>query len=723
MKHSGHNEPVSARRREELIEQFAISPDAKLREQAVAAIDHALAVEGGENHRPHGLDVAAILLGLHVDQTTLVAAILSDPRLRDRLDERYLREHFGDTVAALVKNVNWLNTFKECRDDENIQAPEQAERLRRMLLAMVDDVRAVLIKLAFRVQRLRGLAHEDYETRRCIARETLEIYSPLANRLGVGQLKWEMEDLAFRYLEPQAYKQIAKSLEETRTGREAYVQEFMTRLVGELEREGIEAEVSGRPKHIYSIWRKMQRKHLDLDELYDLRAVRVIVDKVPTCYGVLGIVHGLWPHIPREFDDYIANPKENGYQSLHTAVVGPGGRTVEVQIRTREMHEFAELGVAAHWRYKEGGAQDQKMERAIASLRHLLEERDSDAELLDDFRSDLFSDRVFVLTPQGEIMDLKRGATPLDFAYAVHTEVGHRCRGAKVNGRIVPLTHVLKSGEQVEILTAKEGEPSRDWLNPHTGYLATSGARAKVRQWFKQRDQDKNLADGRHLLEREAQRLGIAPKGIDLDQLAQDLRLQRGEELLIALGRGDVTPGQLLGALKMPEPEADEIVISRPDKRVRRKRGEAGEVRVRGVGNLLTHMAPCCKPVPGDAIVGYITRGKGVSIHRRDCPNILGLPAEKRPRLVEVEWGEEAEARPVDVHVQAFDRQGLLRDITSVLANEKVNVLAANTRTDRSDQSVHMDLTIEITGTTQLGLVMDKIAQLPNVMDVYRRVS
>jgi GTP pyrophosphokinase len=722
MKHSKQNETPSARQREELIERLAISPDAGQREHMVRAIDAVLAAESPEDHRPRGTDVAEVLRGLNVDQQTMTAAVLSDPRLRDRFDEKRMREEFGDTLAGLVKSVNWLNTFKECRDDEGIQAPEQAERLRRMLLAMVDDVRAVLIKLAFRVQRLRGLAHESYETRRCIARETLEIYSPLANRLGVGQLKWEMEDLAFRYLEPQAYKQIAKSLEEKRTSRESYVREFMARLEDELDREGIEADISGRPKHIYSIWRKMQRKHLSVDELYDLRAVRIMVDKVSTCYAVLGMVHGLWPHIPKEFDDYIANPKENGYQSLHTAVIGPGGRTVEVQIRTREMHEFAELGVAAHWRYKEGGSQDQKMEKAIASLRHLLEERDSDAELLDDFRSDLFSDRVFVLTPQGEIMDLSRGATPLDFAYAVHTEVGHRCRGAKVNGRIVPLTYELNSGEQVEILTAKEGEPSRDWLNPNTGYLRTSGARAKVRQWFKQRDQDKNLVDGRHLFEREAQRLGISPKSVDLDQLAADLRLQRGDELLIALGRGDVTPAQLLGALRVPEPAADEITIARPERRPRKKR-EADQVHVRGVGNLLTQFATCCKPAPGDSIIGFITRGKGVSIHRRDCPNILSLPAEKRPRLVEVDWGEEAEAYPVDVHIRAFDRQGLLRDVTSIFANEKVNVLAANTRTDKNDQSVLMDLTVEITDTGQLGLVMDKIAQLPNVMDVYRKVS
>ena len=722
MKHSTQNELTSNRQREELIERLVIGTDTEQREQAIKAIDAVLGAESPEDHRPRGPEVAEVLRELNVDQHTLTAAILSDPRLRDRFDEQHMRQEFGDTLAGLVKSVNWLNTFKECRDDEGIQAPEQAERLRRMLLAMVDDVRAVLIKLAFRVQRLRGLARETYETRRCIARETLEIYAPLANRLGVGQLKWEMEDLAFRYLEPQAYKQIAKSLEEKRTSRESYVREFVSRLQDELDREGIEAELSGRPKHIYSIWRKMQRKHLSVDELYDLRAVRVMVDKVSTCYAVLGLVHGLWPHIPKEFDDYIANPKENGYQSLHTAVIGPGGRTVEVQIRTRAMHEFAELGVAAHWRYKEGGDQDQKMERAIASLRHLLEDRDSDAELLDDFRSDLFSDRVFVLTPQGEIMDLSRGATPLDFAYAVHTEVGHRCRGAKVNGRIVPLTYELKSGEQVEILTAKEGEPSRDWLNPNTGYLRTSGARAKVRQWFKQRDQDKNLSDGKHLFEREAQRLGISPKSVDLDQLASDLRLQRGDELLIALGRGDVTAAQLLGALRVPAPETDEITLARPEKRPRKKR-ENDQVHVRGVGNLLTQFASCCKPVPGDSIIGFITRGKGVSIHRRDCPNILSLPDEKRARLVEVDWGEEAEAYPVDVHIRAFDRQGLLRDVTAIFANEKVNVLAANTRTDKNDQSVLMDLTVEITGTGQLGLVMDKIAQLPNVMDVYRKVS
>ena len=721
MKHSLHSESVSARQREELIERLAVSRDHEQHALAVKAIELVLRYANEEDSRPRGTDVAEVLRILHVDQQTLTAAILSDPRLRDRVPAEDLRAEFGDTVAGLVKNVNWLNTFKECKEADAIQSAEQAERLRRMLLAMVDDVRAVLIKLAFRVQRLRGLAHEEYDTRRCIARETLEIYSPLANRLGVGQLKWEMEDLAFRYLEPQAYKQIAKSLEEKRTERETYIRDFMERLRQALAAEGIEAEISGRPKHIYSIWRKMQKKQLPVSELYDLRAVRVMVDRVSTCYGVLGVVHGLWPHVPKEFDDYIANPKENGYQSLHTAVIGPGGRTVEVQIRTREMHEFAELGVAAHWRYKEGGSQDEKLERAIASLRHLLEDREDDTTLLEDFRSDLFSDRVFVLTPQGEILDLAKGATPLDFAYTVHTQVGHRCRGAKVNGRIVPLTYELKSGEQVEILTAKEGEPSRDWLNPNTGYLKTAGARAKVRHWFKQRDQEKNLAEGRTLFEKEAQRLGLNPKKIDLDQLAGELRMQRGEDLLIALGRGDLSPAQVVAVLQEPAQADEAIVVARPERRT--SKADRGQVHVRGVGNLLTQFASCCKPVPGDEIIGYITLGKGVTIHRQDCPNVLSLSEDKRHRLVEVDWGEEVQAYPVDLHIEAFDRQGLLRDITNILANEKVNVIAANTHTDKQDQTVMMNLTIEITGTAQLGTVIDKINQLPNVADVHRKVS
>ncbi len=674
--------------------------------------------EAGESERlePDGRAVAVLLQEIGSDPDTLLAAVLADSRLRSSRPIAEIEAHFGPTVAGLVERANWLNTFRDSQE-EFARAPEQAEHVRRMLLAMAEDVRAVLVQLAYRVERLRKLGAESYEKRRSFARETLDIYAPLANRLGIGQLKWALEDLSFRYLEPQEYKRLAKSLEERREERERYVQAFVEELRTALESEGIAAEVYGRPKHIYSIMKKLRRKHLALEDLYDLRAVRVMVDKVSTCYAVLGVVHALWPHIPKEFDDYIANPKENGYQSLHTAVIGPEGKAVEVQIRTHDMHAFAEQGVAAHWRYKEGGRQDQTLERVIHSLRQLLDHRDDDEELLEGFHTELFGDRVFVFTPRGDVLDLPRGSTPLDFAYMVHTEVGHRCRGAKVNGRIVPLTYELKSGEQVEVLTTKEGTPSRDWMNPNTGYLFTSGARSKVRHWFTQQDRDRNLTEGRAILEREAHRLGVdAP---DMDALTRRFHAQTHEELLLAIGRGDVRSGQLAAALQPVQ--APELTISAQRKAPTGKGDGRDSVRVQGVGNLLVQFANCCKPVAGDPIVGYITKGEGVTVHRSDCANILNLQDEQRRRLVEVDWGERPQSYPVDIHIEAFDRQGLLRDITNTLTNEKINVLAVNTRTNRDDQSVRMDLEIEIVDLTQLGRVLDRLSQLSNVLGAERR--
>ena len=674
--------------------------------------------EAGESERlePDGRAVAVLLQEIGSDPDTLLAAVLADSRLRASRPIAEIETHFGATVAGLVERSNWLNTFRDSQE-EFARAPEQAEHVRRMLLAMAEDVRAVLVQLAYRVERLRKLGAESYEKRRNFARETLDIYAPLANRLGIGQLKWALEDLSFRYLEPQEYKRLAMSLEERREERERYVQAFVEELRAALESEGVAADVYGRPKHIYSIMKKLRRKHLALEDLYDLRAVRVLVDKVSTCYAVLGVVHALWPHIPKEFDDYIANPKENGYQSLHTAVIGPEGKAVEVQIRTHDMHAFAEQGVAAHWRYKEGGRQDQTLERVIHSLRQLLEHRDDDEELLDGFHTELFGDRVFAFTPRGDVLDLPRGSTPLDFAYMVHTEVGHRCRGAKVNGRIVPLTYELKSGEQVEVLTTKEGAPSRDWMNPNTGYLYTSGARSKVRHWFTQQDRDRNLTEGRAILEREAHRLGVdAP---DMNALARRFHAQTHEELLLAIGRGDVRSGQLAAALQPVQ--APELTISAPRKAPTGKGDGRDSVRVQGVGNLLVQFANCCKPVAGDPIVGYITKGEGVIVHRSDCTNILNLQDEQRRRLVEVDWGERPQSYPVDIHIEAFDRQGLLRDITNTLTNDKINVLAVNTRTNRDDQSVRMDLEIEIVDLTQLGRVLDRLSQLSNVLGAERR--
>ncbi len=535
---------------------------------------------------PQGVAVALILKVLRVDATTLTAAILSDP-LRDNLDQQQIEEGFGPEVWNLVRNVRWLNAFN-VYSPELIADPNQAEILRRMLLAMVDDVRAVIIKLGYRIDRLRNLARAEYEIRRYIARETLDIYSRLANRLGIGQFKWEMEDLSFRYLHPQVYKKIATSLTENRACMERHLQNFVEIVKQRLYEENVKAEIFGRPKHIYSIWKKMQRKQVDFKDIYDLQAIRIIVDKIATCYSTLGVVHGIWQYLPQEFDDYITNPKTNGYQSLHTVVFGPENVMIKVQIRTQEMDQFAEFGIAAHWRYKEGGKYNQSVERSLANLRRLLDDKDDD-RLLDDFRTDLYTDRIFVLTPNGEIKELRRGATPLDFAYSIHTEIGHRCRGAKVNQRIVPLTYSLQSGEQVEILTARNGTPSRNWLESHLGYLRTPNARSKGRHWFRKQDHDRNLRDGKVILGKQLQLSKITR--VNETSLARHFRLPRFEDLLIGLGRADIGPEQLKNALGVQK-KTDDVLET-----VAGRRGSlpaaSGDITVQGVNNLLTAFAQC----------------------------------------------------------------------------------------------------------------------------------
>jgi len=684
--------------------------------QLTAAITHALDSVDQSGLQTHPLDVAEILRGLNVDRQTLIATLLIPAVFARRLTRDQMSQQFGEVVTRLTENVSEL---VRRRFEAPTGRPEQAERLRRMLLAMVDDVRAVLIKLAFRLQNLRLAAKRAEPDAALLAQETLDVLAPLANRLGIGSLKWEMEDLSLRILEPDAYRAIANGLDANRRAREAYVDTFTRALQKALEAEGVAARVYGRPKHIYSIWRKMQKKQIAVEDLTDLRATRVIVDELSACYTVLGIVHNHWPHLPREFDDYIANPKDNGYQSLHTAVIGPEGKVVEVQIRTRTMHEFAELGVAAHWRYKEGGREDKALNRAIASLRQLLEADEDDQDLLDEFQSEVLHQRVFVLTPRGEVHDLPAGATPLDFAYGVHTEVGHRCRGAKVDGRIVPLTYRLRSGQRVEILTTREGGPSRDWLNPGLGYLQTTRARNKVRSWFRQQNQEEHIANGRTLLDRECQRLGVSQ--VDHEDLATRLGYRRPADMLIALGAGDLTTAQVAQKLQV------DAAVPIPALRTRRRPARdgrpagGGDIHIRGVGGLLTSLANCCNPVPGDPIVGFITRGKGVSVHRRDCINILRLPEDKRPRLIPVSWGEEAPTQAVDMIVEAQDRSGLLRDISNVFANANVNLLAVQTRTHPVDRSVHMELTAEVESLSQLSGLFDRIQALPNVYGVRRR--
>ena len=667
---------------------------------------------------PNSLDVALLLSELGSDETTLVVSLLSTTRLIESQDADALEAVFGEKIMRLVHNVVQLHSIHS--HQQNKETPEQAERLRRMLLSMVEDVRVVLIKLAFRVQRLRQLSEVDLETRFKVAQESLDIYAPIANRLGIGQLKWELEDLSFRYLEPSTYKRIAKYLEETRDSREQFIHDVVDVLKQALEEAGIKAEVYGRPKHIYSIWKKMTSKQRDFHELFDVRAIRIMVDSIADCYSVLGLVHGKWRHIEKEFDDYIANPKENGYQSLHTAVHGPAGKPIEVQIRTHKMHEFAEHGVAAHWRYKEGTGANAQLEHGIASLRKLLDPKQTeDEELLDSFHTDMFNDRVFVLTPEGRVIDLPTGATPLDFAYAVHSEVGHRCRGAKVNGHIVQLTYELKNGQQVEILTSKESAPRRDWMIPHLGFIKTSRARNRIRSWFRKQDEAGNLRDGKAIYEREIKRLNIRP---DITTLLKRFKQKSADDLYIALARGDIANAQLLSALhEISAPETGDKLPIESVPRALRKHKPTGDINVLGVGNLLTTMANCCKPVPGDEIVGFITLGKGVTIHRKDCSNILNLTEENRLRLVEVEWGEaEVQTYPVTLLIEALDRQGLLSDITRTLADEKVNVIAVNTLSDKNNQLARMAVTIETRDLHQLHRVMDKISQLHNVTDVVR---
>lgn len=708
---------TSTRSREQWIQRLSINESEADQQLLIEAIDLMLSVAevDQDQHMPLSLDVADILRNLQVDQVTLIAAVLSDTRLTDTYSIEEIAEKFSSTIALLVKNMRWLHNFKPQNENEAV-IPEQAERLRRMLLAMVDDVRAVLIYLGWRLQYLRLLADAELFDKRVVAQETMDIFAPLANRLGISQLKWEMEDLAFRYLEPIGYKQIAKSLDAKRLEREAYVEAFIFNLRQLLDDMDIDAEVYGRPKHIYSIWKKMQRKELSIDQLYDLRAVRVIVSDVKACYTALGVVHEKWKHVPAELDDYIANKKANGYQSLHTVVIGPHGRYVEIQIRTQDMHVFAELGVAAHWRYKEGGVQDATMERVVGSLRRLLDSDENDAELLEDFRAEIFPDRVFVLTPQGDIVELSKGSTPLDFAYAIHTSVGHRCNGAKVNGVIVSLDHKLNNGDQVEIITKKVEQPSRKWLNPTLGYVGSPGSRTKIRHWFRQQDHEKNLQDGKDVIEQEKHRLNL--KKIDIEPLMKRFRQQSEKEFLIALGRGDISVAQLTDSLEVPKKQ--EVKFRKVN--VKNEHNDRG-IQIQGVSNLLVEIANCCKPVPGDNIIGYITVGRGITIHRSDCPNIDedNLGPDKSLRLAEASWGTETTAYTVDIQVTGFNKPGLISDVAQVLAKEQINVVNMTTKRGNTELVSVLSIAIQIENTGQLFDVLEKIAQLQNVMDAKRQ--
>lgn len=699
---------------EQLLSGFSADDAAQI-EKAMAIVDSA--DSNPLNLRPKGIAVAMILGNVHIDLESILAAILSDSRVAGRLTESEIQRQFGATVAGLVKDVNWLNNLR-VYSPEMTHEPNQSETLRRMLLAMTHDVRAVLIKLAYRIARLRGLSVEDSEIRRFIAQETLDIYAPLANRLGVSQFKWELEDLAFRYLEPENYKRIAQALADKRHQREHSINEFIAELRALLDEEGIQAKVYGRPKHIYSICNKLRRKNVAIDELYDLLAVRVIVDNLTTCYSVLGLAHSRWQYIPKEFDDYIANPKENGYQSLHTVIVDKKGQRIEIQIRTRSMHEFAELGVAAHWRYKEGSKHNIATEKNIASLRQLLEYKDSSDNLIEHFRTELFSDRVFVLTPAGKLIDLIKGATPLDFAYAIHTEIGHGCRGAKVNGRIKPLTYRLRSGDQVEIITVKNGAPNHNWLDPNLGYLKTPRAIGKVKSWFKQQQQAENIAIGKQMLDKEGKRLGL--KTIDLDDLLEHFKMQHIDLLYEAIGRGDITHRQLAAALTIPE-FAEPDLVAAQSRGKEEKSAARSVITVAGIDNVVTTIAHCCNPVKGDEIIGFISHKRGITIHRRDCENIAMLDSEQQGQLVEAAWSSGQSSRHnVPIIIHAFNAQNLLSDVTRILMFAKVHIIDASLKT-HPDLSAILTMTINVDSTAQLSSVLGRIGQLSNVLEVKRK--
>ncbi len=677
--------------------------------------------EGQDEAIDEGRRIAAIVSAYGLPRELLVA-VLVYPLYREGYVNNKLIQNSGlEDISRFILGLDQLNQFslpEHWRPGEEL-AVRQSEALRKMLLAVVSDVRLVLVRIAEQLYRLRSAKQAARDTQRALAQETREIYAALANRLGVWQLKWELEDLAFRYLDPDTYLDIARTLKEKRAEREGFIHEFQDTLRKELAAEGITATISGRPKHIYSIWRKMQRKDRGIESLYDIRAVRILVDDVGDCYAALGVVHNLWSYIPGEFDDYIANPKENDYRSLHTAVVGPEGKTVEVQIRTHEMHRHAELGVAAHWRYKEGGSAPAAFDQKITFLRQLLEPTDDGADLLDQIRDDFFEDRVYAVSPKGDVVELPTGATPLDFAYHVHTQVGHRCRGAKVNGRIVPLTYHVENGDQIEIITGSQARPSRDWLSPKLGYLAGARARAKVRNWFRHQDRDQHLRQGREILDRELARLNV--RDVATDSIAKQLKHRDTDALCIALGAGDLTSAAVATALQnlrgaeLPE----RIRTRRPAKKKDSKAGTA----VSGVGDLLCNFARCCRPVPPEAIVGYITQGRGVSIHRQDCGNFLSLNQRHPERIVAVSWGEQdAAAYPVDLTVHAFDRSGLIRDITGVLADEDANVMDLKSHTDRKSLQVVMQISIEIRDLPTLSTAITRLEQLPNVVSVRRKV-
>ncbi len=694
-----------------------------------------LKLGSGEGVWHHALGMALILVGLRLDVDCRLAALLFAVPSYNEHGITHIDQRFGAAVSHLVGGVSRLNRMRPItrgfavHADENgasdpVEMKAQVEILRKMFLAVVEDIRVVLLRLASRTQTLRHYALEADELSVHVARETLELYSPLANRLGVWELKWELEDLSFRFLHPDIYKKIAKQLDEKRGEREQFITDAVARLKQELATVGIvNADVYGRPKHIYSIWNKMRKKEVEFSEVYDVRALRVVVDEVKDCYTALGIVHNMWSPISKEFDDYISNPKGNDYRSLHTAVHCPDGRSLEVQIRTHEMHKHAELGVAAHWRYKEGSkhSSDGNYDDKIAWLRQLLswkEEVSDSSDWVKHYKEAALDETIYVMTPQGRVVDLPRGATPVDFAYRVHTDLGHRCRGAKVDGALVTLNTQLETGQRVEIVAAKQGGPSRDWLNVSLGYLLTHRARSKARQWFAGLALEQSIADGRAIVTRELQRMGET--SIKLDDLASKLGFAKSDDLFIAVARAELTVRQLQVAVRGVDVLPDEALFAEPTVK-KRKASDVSEkgILIVGVDKLLTQLAGCCKPAPPDSIVGFVTRGKGVSVHRVDCSNFANMEAMNPERVIETEWGSQAEGVfAVDIVVDANDRQGLLRDVSEVFTREKLNVIAVSTQSKGG--SAHMKFTTEIGNIGQLVRTLGQLHEVEGVVGARR---
>ncbi|MFC1942826.1 RelA/SpoT family protein [Chloroflexota bacterium] len=668
----------------------------------------------GEPYLEHPLQTALILAELQFDSTSLAAALLHDIPEDCGLPVSEIEEKFGSEVARLVEGVTKMGRVSLPAAGV-VTGEAQAENLRKMLVAMAEDLRVVFIKLADRLHNMRTLDALPSNRQLLNAQETMDIYAPLAHRLGIWELKWQLEDLSFRYLHPEQYHRIVKLVDSRRIQREEFITQAIEVLKKEFDTNGLKAELSGRPKHIYSIHQKIERyaaigRHFD--DIHDLQALRVLVDSVPDCYHAVGVVHSLWHPLPDAFDDYIANPKANGYQALHTAVLCLGTTPLEIQIRTREMHRVAEYGVAAHWRYKEGDKKDLRFEERVGWLRQLIEwqrELSGAEEFLESVKTDIFSDQVFVYTPKGEIKDLPKGSTPLDFAYRVHTEVGHRCIGAKVNGKLVPFNYELKNGDVVEIISAKAARgPSLDWLNPQTGYIKSSHAREKVRQWFKKQERTENIERGRQILDKELRRLGIKT---ERQMLADLFNYDNLDDFLAAVGYGGVTAHQMVLKLADQEEKPEPVI------EVTAPKVMPSSVQVLGVGDLVNNLAQCCHPVPGDEIIGYITRSRGVTIHRQDCSNVVH--EDEKERMIPVEWGHGDSLYPVNIQIEAWDRVGLMRDITTAVAEEKVNITSVNL-IDGNGHTISITLTLETKGLAQLSHLLKKIDGIKGIMGVTR---